>query len=65
MNRRPGNAPIKSTSAQIERDLLERAQVIASQRGIRLSVYLSEIVRAGIERDWAGAPQGGPVQAAR
>jgi hypothetical protein len=62
---RLGSRPVKSTSAKMERELLEKAQVIARQRGVKLSDYLSEVVRAGVERDWAGAAQGGPVQIAR
>jgi hypothetical protein len=50
-NGRP-DKPIKSTSAKMDRELLEKAQAIARQRGVKLSDYLSEIVRTGIERDW-------------
>jgi ribosomal protein L27 len=55
-NGRP-DKPIKSTSAKMDREIIERAQIIARQRGVKLSDYLSEIVRAGVERDWSKAPR--------
>ncbi len=56
----PDKRPVKSASAKMERELLEQARMIAKRRGIKLSAYLTEVVRVGIERDWIARQGGGP-----
>lgn len=42
-------------SAKLDTDLVKKAKLIALSRGIKMSDYLSSLVRPGLERDYPKA----------
>lgn len=42
-----------TTAIKIERSLAGKAKMIATDKGTSLADYVSEIIRATVERDWA------------
>jgi hypothetical protein len=44
----PPTVPIK-----VERAIAQKAKIVASDRGIDLAAYVSESLRAIVERDWS------------
>jgi hypothetical protein len=44
---------LKLGVARIERDIITKARMIAADRGAPLAGYLSDSLRAVVERDWA------------
>jgi len=44
---------LKLTTVKIEATLAHRAKTVADDRGIPVSTYLSELIRAGVTRDVA------------
>jgi hypothetical protein len=44
----PPTVPIK-----VDRSIASKAKIVASDRGIDVSAYVSEILRAIVDRDWS------------
>lgn len=49
--RREGKEPA-TVPVKIDRVLARKARVVASDRGVSLSDYVSECLRGAVERDW-------------
>ncbi len=47
----PGAAP-PTAAVKIDRALASRARMIAADRGVTLSDYLTEVMSATVDRDW-------------
>lgn len=47
-----GNEP-PTKAVKIDRALAGKAQMIATDRGVDLANYISEVLRGVVERDWA------------
>jgi hypothetical protein len=43
----------KTTPVKIDTALVRRAKLIAGDRGLTLSGYLSDVIRSAVDRDWA------------
>ena len=52
MAKKKSGAELKLRAVKIERDLITKAQMIAADRGLPLAGYLSDSLRAVVERDW-------------
>jgi hypothetical protein len=44
---------LKLGVVKIENDLITKSKLIAADRGLPLATYLSDMLRGGVERDWA------------
>lgn len=50
---RPPKATGEGTPVRIDSDLVTKARLIASERGMNLAAYLSATLRPGVDRDFA------------
>jgi hypothetical protein len=47
--------PMKTSPVRIERGIALKAKIAAEDMGVDMSDYLSKILKAVVERDWARA----------
>jgi hypothetical protein len=47
--------PMKTSPVRIERGIVLKAKIAAEDMGVDMSDYLSKILKAVVERDWARA----------
>jgi hypothetical protein len=52
MAKKKSGEELKLGAVKLERDIISKAKLIAADRGVPLASYLSESVRAVVERDW-------------
>jgi hypothetical protein len=53
MPRKKSEAGPKLGGTKIDRDLIQKAKLIAADRGTSQAAYLSAILRPVVEKDWA------------
>lgn len=52
MAKKKSGDELKLGAVKVERDIITKAKMIAADRGVPLAGYLSESLRAVVERDW-------------
>jgi hypothetical protein len=52
---RGGKPKRDDTAVKIDRTVADKAKLVASRRGITMAEYLTDLVRAAVERDFAKA----------
>jgi hypothetical protein len=53
MAKKKSGEELKLGAVKLERDIITKAKMIAADRGVPLAGYLSESLRAVVERDWS------------
>lgn len=53
MGKKKSGEDLKLGAVKIELPIITKARMIATDRGVPLATYLSDVLRASVEKDWA------------
>ncbi|MFI5458974.1 MAG: hypothetical protein ACHRXM_26395 [Isosphaerales bacterium] len=53
MAKKKSGEDLKLGAVKIERDIISKAKMISTDRGMSLAGYLSESLRGSVDRDWS------------